>query len=111
MERKKYLKANVIVFKQRKKSSKEEDELARLGISSYEDKEEPIEEIITEYGFNASLLKEYRETFVKFKGQDQPAIVALYGDSFCMETPAMLFTVEQFKKALDEYYQEDSQTY
>ena len=102
MRRKKYLQVDVIVYK---KSSSEEvldPQLAGVIEENAEGRE-----VVVNYAFDASTISEFRESFVNYQGEDHPAVVCVYGETYPLETPAILISVEDFKLKLDEYNNEE----
>lgn len=67
-------------------------------------REEFKDERVTMFSFIAQEVIEYRQTYVKYKGEWRDCVVCVYKhDDTVFDTPALLVSYEQFKKDLNDY--------
>lgn len=77
----------------------EDERLVDMGIQT---EESIIQEKIVRYSFNPATITEVRETYTKYRGEWQPAVVATFTDSN-YETPPLLTTYDEFKQKINEH--------
>lgn len=103
------LECNVIVYHtQSNIADPEQEKLYDMGIVLPESSEEDTpKEKIVKYYFDCSQIHEIRETKITYQDEWVDAIVVTFSSKFIV-TPALLCSVEEFKRMLDEHNKKNS---
>lgn len=94
------LEFDVIIYLKDDNAKKEANKLRDMGIEVPEVEEK--EEKIAKYSFNPSEIYEYRQTYVKYKGDILDAVTVTF-TSHLYETPALLIHYDEFKERLKQW--------
>ena len=86
---------------------REREKYLEMGMDIPEDKSQ--EEKIVKYAFDCSKIVEVRQTFVRYKGEFLPAVVATYSKDL-LYTPPLLTTFEEFKNKVNEHNKQNTKT-
>jgi hypothetical protein len=92
------------------REKEEEEKLRALGLEPSGGIPKAPEEIIVKYSFEATEIKEVRETFIKYQGELHPAVVATFkiSQEVIQETPPLLCTWDEFHSKIYEQYNKKS---
>lgn len=69
--------------------------------------DEDSNEKMVKYCFDASNIKEMRQSYVKYKGEWLDAVIVSYSEEYIM-TPPLIIHYDELKKILDEYHNKNT---
>lgn len=101
---------NCIIYMVDPRKKEEEEKMKALGLDLPESSARIPKEKIVKYSFEGIHIKEVRETFVQYKGELHPAVIATFKitEDLVQETPPLLCSWDEFHSKIYEQYNKKS---